>query len=96
MTSKDHVLVQPFFLLVLRFVQAVVGVVILGLTGYGVTKFAFDGDSLMLFTVRSLVAQSPSVTNKSPGPRHNNHRCLYHCCRYGCPNHLQLLGDFGS
>lgn len=68
MASKNHVLVQPFFLLVLRFVQAVVGLVILGLTAYGVTEFAFDGDSLMLFTVWNAAPLSSPVIDKLPRP----------------------------
>jgi hypothetical protein len=52
--STAHVLPQPKFLLGIRIAQLVVGITVLGLAAYGVTDFSFDGDSLMLFTVRPL------------------------------------------
>jgi hypothetical protein len=53
MSSREHILAVPKAVLGLRIVQLIVAVVILGLAGYGITYYAFDGDSLMLFTVRS-------------------------------------------
>jgi len=46
----EHMLDTPTFLLGLRAAQFLVGIIVLGLSGYGVSKFAFDGDSLTLFT----------------------------------------------
>jgi len=48
--STSHVLPLPKAVFGLRIAQLVLAVVILGLAAYGVTFFAFDGDSLMLFT----------------------------------------------
>jgi len=49
-TSRDHILAAPLFTNGLRIAQLVVAIVILGLSAYGVTFFAFDGDDLNLFT----------------------------------------------
>jgi hypothetical protein len=50
MSSREHILAVPKAVLGLRIVQLIVAVVILGLAGYGITYYAFDGDSLMLFS----------------------------------------------
>lgn len=49
--SHSHILPLPKAVFGLRIAQLVIAIVILGLAAYGVTFFAFDGDSLMLFTV---------------------------------------------
>jgi len=54
-TTRDHILRVPTFLLGLRVVQLVTAVAILGLAAFGVTYFAFDGDSLTLFSVSALL-----------------------------------------
>jgi len=43
-------LATPKFLIFLRIAQFALAIILLGLTAYGVTFIAFDGDSLMLFT----------------------------------------------
>jgi len=48
--STSHILPLPKAVFGLRIAQLVIAIVILGLAAYGVTFFAFDGDSLMLFT----------------------------------------------
>jgi hypothetical protein len=49
--SHSHILPLPKAVFGLKIAQLIVAIVILGLAAYGVTFFAFDGDSLMLFTV---------------------------------------------
>lgn len=49
--STTHILPLPKAVFGLRIAQLVVAVVILGLSAYGVTFYAFDGASLSLFTV---------------------------------------------
>lgn len=56
--SREHVLQQPRFLLVLRFCQAIIAVAVLGLSAYEVSLYAWDGDTLLLFAVRILLSQS--------------------------------------
>lgn len=50
--SRDHILALPKAMLGLRILQLCVAVACLGLGAYGVTFIVFDGDGLMLFTVR--------------------------------------------
>jgi len=50
MSTHSHILPLPKAVFVLKIVQLVIAVIILGLAAYGVTFVAFDGDSLMLFT----------------------------------------------
>ena len=52
MSTTSHVIDAPVFLHGFRIAQFVVALIILGLAAYGVTFWAFDGDSLILFTVR--------------------------------------------
>jgi ABC-type glycerol-3-phosphate transport system permease component len=54
-TTGDHVLPTSKPLIGLRAAQLVTAIIILGLAAYGVTNYAFDGNSLILFTVCSLV-----------------------------------------
>ncbi|RDW92541.1 hypothetical protein BP5796_01935 [Coleophoma crateriformis] len=49
-TTKPHMLATPVFLWGFRLAQLVLALVVLGLSAYGITFLAFDGDSLMLFT----------------------------------------------
>jgi len=55
LATRDHLLAVPFFTHGLRIAQLVVAIIELGLTAYGVTFWAFDGDSLMLFTALSTI-----------------------------------------
>ncbi len=50
--SRDHILALPKAMLGLRILQLSVALGCLGLSAYGVTFYVFDGDCLMLFTVR--------------------------------------------
>lgn len=49
--GREHFPVYPKGFIAVRIVQLVLAVICLGLCAYGVTLFAFSGDSLMLFTV---------------------------------------------
>lgn len=49
--THDHVLPQPTWVLVLRAVQLVTAIIVLGLAAYGITYLSFDGDDMNLFTV---------------------------------------------
>ncbi|RDW80156.1 hypothetical protein BP6252_04794 [Coleophoma cylindrospora] len=49
-TTKPYMLPTPVFLWGFRLAQLVLALVVLGLSAYGITFLAFDGDSLMLFT----------------------------------------------
>jgi hypothetical protein len=48
----DHVLPTSKPLIGLRATQLITAIIILGLAAYGVTNYSFDGNSLILFTVR--------------------------------------------
>jgi hypothetical protein len=50
--SGASILKHPQWVFFVRIAQAAVALVILALTCYGATIYSFDGDSLMLFTVR--------------------------------------------
>lgn len=50
-TGREHFVEVPQFALAIRILQIVTAIVVLGLAGYGITYFSFDGDDLMLFTV---------------------------------------------
>jgi hypothetical protein len=55
-TTGDHVLPTSKPVIGLRATQLVTAIIILGLAAYGVTNYAFDGNSLILFIVRALFA----------------------------------------
>jgi hypothetical protein len=66
--SKDHMLVLPKVVMVLRRLQLATAIAVLGLMAYGLTFLTFDGDQLMLFTVRPppLLPLSPLlITNRT-------------------------------
>lgn len=51
--GREHFPLYPNNFIAIRIVQLVLALIILGLSGYGVTYFAFAGDSLTLFSVRN-------------------------------------------
>jgi hypothetical protein len=53
MARTDHVLALPSFVLAFRILQLVTALAIMGLAGYGITEFSFDGIDLTLFSVCS-------------------------------------------
>ncbi len=52
-TSGTYVLKLPRWIFFVRIAQVAAALVILALASYGVTIYFFDGDGLMLFTVRN-------------------------------------------
>ncbi|RYP23822.1 hypothetical protein DL765_000899 [Monosporascus sp. GIB2] len=55
--GKEHIPLYPRGFVALRIVQLIIGLVCLGLCGFGVAVLAFSGDSLMLFTaIATLIA----------------------------------------
>ena len=92
---RNHVLEIPLFVSIIRVFQFVLAIVILGLSAYGVSKYAYDGFGLTLFTVRlklsifhfqgdTLIPQTVSC--------HDGNNILHP--RSGVLHHnVQLLGD---
>lgn len=68
MTTRDHILQVPAYVLYLRFVQAGFALIILALSAFGLSVSAFDGDSLMLYAVRTLAPRFLSSTDETPSP----------------------------
>lgn len=62
--GREHFPLYPKGFIALRIVQLVLAVVVIGLTGFGVTYAAFSEVALLLFTVRKthLHWQSPLLT----------------------------------
>lgn len=57
--DRSHIPALPAFTFYLRYAQLVVAIVVLGLSAYVVTYFAYSGASLSLFTARN--PQSPQT-----------------------------------
>jgi hypothetical protein len=49
-TTRHHIVPEPKFVLVFRFIQLVVAVIVLGLASYGLTFLVFDGIGITLFS----------------------------------------------
>lgn len=54
MTTRDHVLTLPLCVSVLRVIQLVVGVILLGLAAYGLSVLVYNGFVLTLCVVLHL------------------------------------------
>lgn len=57
--GREHIPGHPRVFIAVRFIQLVLGLVVLALDAYGLYRLAFSGDSLMMFTV------SPSKSGES-------------------------------
>lgn len=49
--SDDHIIKLPIWVWILKIIQAVIAVLVLGFSAYGVHWIAFDAYALALFTV---------------------------------------------
>lgn len=94
--STDHVLPLPKVVFALKIAQLVIAVIVLGLAAYGVTFIAFDGDCLMLFTVRIPIHVVITLYNITPDPSNHHHRRLLYRCYHSAHIRLQLLGNSWS
>lgn len=63
--TKNHVLVVPKAVFILRCFQLATAVAVMGLMAYGITFYSFDADNLMMFTVRPLPLYLLLLTNIS-------------------------------
>jgi hypothetical protein len=63
MSTRDHVLELPRFILILRIVQIVLALGVLGIAAYAISNFNIDAEDLLLYCVR-LSTPRPSSTNE--------------------------------
>jgi hypothetical protein len=67
MARTDHVLALPSFVLAFRILQLVTALAIMGLAGYGITEFSFDGIDLTLFSAIATIIIAIYVIVASTG-----------------------------
>jgi len=97
MPDRSHLLPAPLWMLVLRGVQLVLGIIILGLAAYGINYFpfggGFDGINLTMYAV-SLEAMPDIIHPLSFAIDHrDSHYCSLYPHRNAClPVDIQLLG----
>ena len=96
MTTREHVLELPRFILILRFVQIVLALAVLGISAYAISNYAVDAEALLIYCVRVLNLRPLPLTNKILGYLHPDRVNVCHRGRDEIPYHLQLLGHHGS
>ncbi|KIM95923.1 hypothetical protein OIDMADRAFT_170476 [Oidiodendron maius Zn] len=62
MTTRDHVLQLPRFILILRFVQIVLALAVLGISAYAISNYAVDAEALLIYcAVSTLIVSTYAI-----------------------------------